>query len=94
MHVQLDGKPLTDCSATTLGEALSVASDIIDKQGRMICEVKVDGQKWSDQRIEDEINTAMPVEELCLQSCDARELFGLFPAIPRELRQTRSHPGS
>ncbi|MCZ6834345.1 MAG: hypothetical protein O7G85_01090 [Planctomycetota bacterium] len=74
MRVLLDGDLLNDLTVSTVGEAMSVASDVMESQGRMIVEVNVDGERWDERRIEQEMQNATEAGEVNLTSCDRNHL--------------------
>jgi len=87
MRVVID-EQLTDVQAETVGEALAEAVDRAEQHGRLIVDVTVDGESWTDQRLTSPEGSATKADEVRLQSADPSELVaGTFANAAEALLQ-------
>ena len=73
MHLFLDNDSI-DTDATTLGQALAEARTHLGDSGRVIVEVRVDGQTVPEQELSDRHDAQIAGEEVHLITADPREL--------------------
>ena len=73
MSIYLDGKPLA-ANAGSLSEVLAQARTALHGSGRVVVEVKADGQTLRGEELERRMHTALGQTELHLDSADPREL--------------------
>jgi hypothetical protein len=77
MRVVLDGTPLTDHASTaaaTFAEALGAGATAAQAGGRIIIEVKADGQPVPPEHLSDPASVTATYAELVLRSADPRAL--------------------
>lgn len=73
MNVYLDERRC-DVSAESVGEAIVAGAAIAENDGRMIVEVQVDGQRWTEQDLGEPERANLIAEEVRLVSADPVEL--------------------
>jgi hypothetical protein len=73
MRILIDEQP-SDIQASSIGEALNSAAADAGQRGRVIVEVHVDGETWSEEQLSSTERCAETAEELRLISADLREL--------------------
>lgn len=74
MRVLLDDTPC-DIDAQGLGPAISAAATLAEQQGRMIVEVRVDGETWTAEQLDGLAEHAQTVDEVHLRTADTDELI-------------------
>ena len=73
MRVLLDELPC-DVRAESVGEAIQAASALAENNGRMIVEVVVDGEQWTQQQMESNERCAQSADEVRFTSADPNTL--------------------
>lgn len=87
MRVLID-EQLTDVRAETVGEAISKAVQRAEQEGRLIVDVNVDGESWSDEQLSSPEGSGTKADEVRLQSAEPTELVaGTFANAAEALLQ-------
>jgi hypothetical protein len=88
MHILVDDRPC-EHRATTVAEAIAEGVRIAQSQGRMVVDVYVDGEHWSEARLTSEAMNSAPVGEVRLHTAVAAELAGeVFQQAADAVQQT------
>lgn len=94
MQVFVDEQPC-EVTAGCVGEAIAAAAELVQRDGRMIVEVSVDGEKWTEQELSSpehiravvgnvHLTTADPTELVCSTFADAAEALEDADELQRE----------
>lgn len=73
MQVYLDERRCEVC-AESVGEAIAAAAEIVHKDGRMIVEVSVDGEQWTERELNSPEHVHSLVGDIRLITADPTEL--------------------
>ena len=73
MQILLD-ENVCDVAADTVEEAIAVCADLVEAQGRMIVDVHVDGERWSEEELGSTENRSTTAQVVELTSADPAQL--------------------
>lgn len=94
MQVYVDDQPC-EVPAECVGEAIAAAAELVQREGRMIVEVSVDGEKWTERELSSpehiravagdiHLTTADPADLVCSTFADAAEALEDADILQRE----------
>lgn len=90
MHIYLDDR-LCEVTAESVGQAIAAAADLAERDGRMIVEVHVDGEHWSERELGSPDHANITADEVRLISADPVELVSRTFADATEALDAADH---